>query len=260
MRWWGLCTHWRQSGPLSSDPSPRACLVLANLFLGFQGQGVSKTSSSKGVCSPSMMGFQNLPPSTPPPSQDGSCPWQRSQEGTAATYGRGGDLSGGRLVALPWPVAAVGSSSAVPTPTAASQMHFTQTCMAVAMATAAWRWDAGDRGERGGGGCAVTRLCIAASAPHGLASPQLRVQPVPSSRAGAHPSPQRADTGTLLPTCVSQAVPWPPAPTHTRSPGCWCHSGRMRTEPLTPLSGLGGHKASGCLHWCGRAGCALSPR
>lgn len=69
----------------------------------------------------------------------------------------------------------------------------------------------------GWGCCAVTRPCIAASAPHGLASPQLWVQPIPSSHMGAHPSLQHTDTGTLLHTHVSQAQPRPPAQLHPRT-------------------------------------------
>lgn len=51
----------------------------------------------RGSAAPLWWG-SSIPPSTAP-SQDGSRSWQRSREGTAATYGLGGVLLDGRLVA-----------------------------------------------------------------------------------------------------------------------------------------------------------------
>ncbi|XP_062490057.1 uncharacterized protein LOC134171644 [Pezoporus occidentalis] len=118
------------------------------------------------------------------------------------------------------------------------KMHLTQTCTAVAMATAAgceMRVTA-DAGMRGDG------PCVAAGVPHDWVAPRSVFTPgldSPHSQSTVHQHVHAA-----LHMCV-QARTWAlVGMTVPRGAARQGEAGQLETEPLTPLSGLGCHKAS----------------
>lgn len=250
----GFCTGQRQE-LLSNPPSPglpRAGKASCTAFrVGGAWWALAVTYPIpllRGSAAPLWQGT-GTPLHTPLP-HDGSCSRQSSREGTAAGYGLSGDL-GGRGGETWWcgPGRWQRRGAAVPSPPPRlgrlhRQMHFAQTCMAVAMATAArWRDAGGLRAQ----GCAATQRCTAAIAPHGLASPRLWLHPgsgftpglgspqvwahpIPSSDAGARPRPRRTGMRVLLCTRVCE---------HGRGRRCGCTCPPWGDRAAHPSLGAG---------------------
>lgn len=176
----------------SLKPPPRARPTLANLSHGFQGRG-------------SVVGFHH---DVPHPTARGTGTPHHAHPALGKGPGRGrqpimglmGTCWVGGLVVLVRLTAATRSIDALPTPTAQQ-----------AAAADAFRPDLHGRSHDNGcttagcrgGGCAVTRRCIAAVAPHRLVSPQVWVHP----RFGF----------TSFPAAMLAQIPVQGAPAHVRA-------------------------------------------